>query len=90
MEFAMCSMYVNVSSWSTAQIANDVDQQKKERFCMLEENSGISVSKFAENKTEIMFIQCHYLNGLIAIIFYYTNQVKSQWLPQGLESCSDT
>lgn len=36
---------------------------------MLEEISGITVSKFAENKAEIMFIQCHYLNGLIALLF---------------------
>lgn len=33
---------------------------------MLEEISGISESKFAENKAEIMFIQCRYLNGLVA------------------------
>lgn len=43
---------------------------------MLEEISAITVSKFAKNKAEIMFIECHYLNGLIAILLYYTNQVK--------------
>lgn len=57
---------------------------------MFEEISGTTVSKFAENKAEIMFIQCHYLNGLNVMLFYYTNQIKSQCLPQRLESCSDT
>lgn len=42
---------------------------------MLEEISGITVNKFAYNKTEIMFMQCHYPSGLITIVLYYTNQV---------------